>query len=456
MKITFLGGAGTVTGSKYLIESSDLNGPIFVDCGLFQGLKNLRLKNRKPLPIDPKSISAVILTHAHLDHSGYIPLLVKSGFSGPIYCSEATFELCKILLPDSGHLQEEEAYYANKRGFSKHSPALPLYTLEDAKTSLSYFKPIKQHTEINLSDNKSGVSFELFNAGHILGACSVRVKLEGKSILFSGDLGRTNDLIMKTPEPPPECDYLVVESTYGNKQHHKVNPIELIRELVDEAWKNKSVIIIPTFAVGRAQTLLYILSKLKEQKQLPDIPIYLNSPMATDATKVFCQFQEEHKLNENQCYNTCEIAKYVHTPEESKELNTRSGPMIIISASGMATGGRVIHHLKSFVGDPKNIILFAGFQAAGTRGAAMVEGVDKIKIHGNYYPVRAKILCLDMLSAHADYTEILSWLKSAKRKPIKIFVTHGEPAASDSLRHKIEEHLKWDVEVPFLGESMDL
>lgn len=453
MKLTFLGGTGTVTGSKYLIESSSLTGPILVDCGLFQGLKNLRLKNRESLPFDPKGLSAVILTHAHLDHSGYIPLLVKSGFKGPIYCSEATYELCKILLPDSGHLQEEEAKYANKRGFSKHHPALPLYTIEDAEASLSFFKPVKRHTKIPLSKN---ASFELFNAGHILGSCTVRIEADGRSIGFSGDLGRSNDLVMKTPEPPPECDYLVVESTYGNRKHQEVNPIGLLKEIVDEAWKNKGVIIIPSFAVGRAQTLLYILSELKRQKELPDIPVYLNSPMATNVTNLFCNFQDEHRLNEKQCHETCDIATYVRSPEESKELNTRSGPMIIVSASGMATGGRVVHHLKAFLGDPKNIVLFAGFQAAGTRGAAMVAGAEEIKIHGQYYQVKAKIMSLDMLSAHADYTEILSWLKSSRAKPRKVFVTHGESSASDSLRQKIEETLKWDAEVPFLGESKEL
>lgn len=450
MKLTFLGGAGTVTGSKYLIESSDFQGPILVDCGLFQGLKNLRLKNREALAFDPQSLSAVILTHAHLDHSGYIPLLVKKGFNGPIYCSDATYELCKILLPDSGYLQEEEAEYSNRRGFSKHHPARPLYTLKDANTSLTFFKPVKRHVRIAVEKN---ASFELFNAGHILGSCTVRLNIDEKSIVFSGDLGRSNDLVMKSPESLPNCDYLVVESTYGNRSHKDLNPIDLLKEVVNEAWSNNSVIVIPSFAVGRAQTLLYILSTLKEQKLIPEIPIFLNSPMATNVTNIFCNFQEEHKLNEKQCYQACEVATYVRTPEESKELNKRAGPMIIISASGMATGGRVVHHLKAFIGDPKNIILFTGFQAAGTRGAALVRGVDKIKIHGLYFPVRAKILSLDMLSAHADYIEILNWLKTSGARPNKVFVTHGEFSASDSLRLRIEETLKWDVEVPFLGQA---
>lgn len=453
MKITFLGGTGTVTGSKYLIESSSLDGPVLVDCGLFQGLKNLRLKNRESLPFDPKKLSAVILTHAHLDHSGYIPLLVKSGFKGPIYCSEATFDLCKILLPDSGHLQEEEAKYVNKRGFSKHHPALPLYTLEEAEQSLSFFSPVKRHKKISISKE---FSFELFNAGHILGSCIVRLNDNSTSVVFSGDLGRTNDLVMKAPEPLPESDYLVVESTYGSRKHEETNPIGLLKEIVEEAWKNKGVIIIPSFAVGRAQTLLYILSELKTKGELPDIPVYLNSPMATNVTGVFCKFQDEHRLSENKCHDTCNVATYVRSPEESKELNTRSGPMVILSASGMATGGRVIHHLKAFVSDPKNIVLFAGFQAAGTRGAAMVGGAEEIKIHGQYFPVKAKVLSLDMLSAHADYTEILHWLKTGKAQPKKVFVTHGEASASDSLRQKIEENLGWNAEVPFLGESKEL
>ncbi|MBN20970.1 MAG: MBL fold metallo-hydrolase [Bdellovibrionaceae bacterium] len=453
MKITFLGGTGTVTGSKYLLESSGFDGPVLVDCGLFQGLKNLRLRNWQGLPFDVKNLSAIILTHAHLDHTGYIPLLVKSGYKGPIYCSEATYELCKILLPDSGHLQEEEARYANKRGFSKHQPALPLYTLEDAQKSLQSFKPVRRHQKIPLSKQ---ASFELFNAGHILGSSVVRIETEGKRLVFSGDLGRPDDLVMKPPESLPDCDYLVVESTYGNRKHERVDPVGLLKEIVDEAWANKGVVIIPSFAVGRAQTLLYILSELNRQGKLPDIPVYLNSPMATNVTHVFCHFQDEHRLSESQCKDTCDVAVYVQTPEESKTINQQSGPMIIVSASGMATGGRVVHHLKAFASDPKNIVLFAGFQAAGTRGAAMVHGADMIKIHGQYIPVRAKVKCLDMLSAHADYMEILSWLQTSKHRPKKVFVTHGEPSASDSLRQKIEEELKWDVEVPFLGESREL
>ncbi|MCB0368591.1 MAG: MBL fold metallo-hydrolase [Bdellovibrionales bacterium] len=453
MRISFLGGAGTVTGSKYLVEDESLDGPILLDCGLFQGLKNLRLKNRDPLSVDPTKLSAVILTHAHLDHSGYLPLLVKNGFKGPIYCSDATFELCKILLPDSGYLQEEEARYANKRRFSKHNPALPLYTQEDAEKSLSVFKPVKRHNKIKLGSN---ASFELFNAGHILGSSFVRIQINGKLIIFSGDLGRPNDSVMKAPEDLVDCDYLVVESTYGNRKHDNSNPIGLLAELAQDAWKNKAVIVIPAFAVGRAQTLLHLFADLKNKGQIPNIPIYLNSPMATNVTKVFCDFQDDHRLNEQQCHEACEVAKYIRSPEESKDLNTRSGPMIIISASGMATGGRVIHHLKAFVENPKNIILFAGFQAAGTRGASMMAGAEEIKIHGQYFRVKARIVNIDSFSAHADYSEILNWLDSAKKAPMKVFVTHGEASASDSLRQKIEEKFNWNVEVPFLGESKEL
>lgn len=450
MKINFLGGTGTVTGSKYLVESPELSGPIMVDCGLFQGLKNLRLKNREPFPVDVKQLSAIILTHAHIDHSGYIPLLIKQGFQGTIYCSEATFELCKILLPDCGYLQEEEAKYANKKGFSKHKPALPLYTLKEARYSLEFFKPIKRNKKVYLSDT---FSFELFNAGHILGSCLVKLQSRTTSIVFSGDLGRKEDPVMKSLDPLPECDYLVVESTYGNRRHKQENPLEVLKNIVNEAWEQKGVVIIPSFAVGRAQTLLYLLSELKKLKQLPDIPIYLNSPMATNVTRLFCDYINEHKLDESQCKELCQIVSFVNSPEESKALNLRSGPMIIISASGMATGGRVIHHLKSFVSSPKNFVVFAGFQAAGTRGAAMIEGAKEIKIHGEYFPVRAQVINLNMLSAHADYTEILHWLLHSKSRPKKVFVTHGEPAALDSLRQKIEETLNWVVEVPEMGDE---
>lgn len=453
MKITFLGGAGTVTGSKYLLESSSLSGPLLVDCGLFQGIKYLRLKNWEPFPFDPQKLSGVILTHAHLDHSGAIPLLIKQGYSGPIYCSEATFELCRILLKDAGYLQEEEARYANKRGFSKHKPALPLYTRQDAEDCFPLFKPIQQHQVYTLNRQ---VNFQLLNAGHILGASMVQIHMKGKSWVFSGDLGRPQDPVIKPPAPLPQCDYLVLESTYGNRIHEKINPLERLKEIIDQVWKNKSVVIMPSFAVGRTQTLLYLLSTLKKQRRLPDIPIYLNSPMATEVTKLFCKYHQDHRLSEHQCRETCDIATYVHTAEESRELNSRGGPMIIISASGMATGGRVVHHLKSFIGNPENFILFAGFQAAGTRGASMIAGAQEIKIHGQYYPVRAKILCLDMLSAHADFKEILTWLKASKIRPSNTFITHGEPSASDNLRRVIEEELGWNVTIPLLGEARKL
>lgn len=452
MKLSFLGGASTVTGSKTLLESSS-GDKILVDCGLFQGLKNLRLKNRAELEFDPKELSAILLTHAHLDHSGYIPLIVKKGFKGPIYCTKATFELCKILLADSGYLQEEEAKYANLKGFTKHHPAEPLYTQEEAKNSLKFFQVIEDHKEIKLAPN---VSATFYNAGHILGSSFVKIIMDHKTIIFSGDLGRPNDLVMKAPDPLPECDYLILESTYGDREHPKTDPIEEIKQIVQQALEKKSVIIIPAFAVGRAQNLLYIFSEIKKDPAFKNIPVYLNSPMATKVTALYCENSKEHKMSAEQCEEVFGSANYVQSVEESIALNSKKGPMIIISASGMATGGRVIHHLKQFMPDPNNFILFAGYQAPGTRGETIVSGKDKVKIHGMFHPVKSKIIQLDTLSAHADAGETIDWLKTSKNKPQQIFINHGEPNASEELRKQIKEKLGWEAYIPLLGETKEL
>lgn len=452
MKLSFLGGASTVTGSKTLIQSNS-GDSILVDCGLFQGLKNLRLKNREKLDFDPKSLSAVVLTHAHLDHSGYIPLLVKLGFKGPIYCTKATFELCKILLLDSGYLQEEEAKYANLKGFSKHHPALPLYTQEDAQNCLKYFKVIDKHTSFSVSPT---VQAKFYNAGHILGSSFVKINVDNKKLIFSGDLGRPNDLVMNSPDSLPDCDFLILESTYGDRKHPTTDVINEIKNIVKKAIDQKSVIVVPAFAVGRAQTLLYVFHEIKKDPKFKNIPVYLNSPMATKVTKIYCEYNEDHKLTPQQCEEVFGSANYIQNVDESIALNSKSGPMIIISASGMATGGRVLHHLKKFITDPKNYILFSGYQAPGTRGEAIVNGKDKIKIHNQYFPVNSNIVQLDTLSAHADSDEIIQWLNTAKSKPQKVFINHGEPKAADELRKQIEEELQWSVEVPFLSETKEV
>lgn len=449
MDISFLGAAGTVTGSKYLV---DVDGrQVLIDCGLFQGFKQLRLRNREPMSFQPGALAAVILTHAHLDHSGYLPLLVKNGFSGPIYCTEATRELCTILLPDSGHLQEEDAAFANRRDFSKHKPALPLYTEDDARRALPRLKPVDFGRVVELG---AGLSFRFLPAGHILGAAQVQLQHAGGSILFSGDLGRANDILMSPPTAVKHADYVVIESTYGNRRHDTHDPRTLLADIFNRTFSRGGAVIIPAFAVGRAQTLLYYIHLLKASKAIPDVPVYLNSPMAVNVTQIFHRYRGEHRLTPEQCDAMCAVAKYVNSVEESKALNGRSGPMIIISASGMATGGRVLHHLKAFAPDARNTILFAGFQAGGTRGAAMLDGVESIKIHGEYIPVRAEVANVSNLSAHADYVEILDWLGNLESAPRQVFVTHGEPAAADALRQHIEERFGWSVRVPEYRERM--
>ena len=451
MEITFLGATGTVTGSKYLVTSGSQK--ILVDCGLFQGYKQLRLRNWEPFPVAPKSIDAVVLTHAHIDHSGYLPLMVKNGFTGKVYCTEATRDLCAILLPDSGHLQEEDAAYANQRGYSKHTPALPLYTEADAEHSLRQFAPVDFEADLPLGD---GLNLKFLPAGHILGAAFVRLEDGATSLLFSGDLGRPQDPTMLAPSVVRRADYLVIESTYGNRRHADSDPGAELAEVINRTAGRGGVVVIPSFAVGRAQTLLYLIQELKARKAIPNLPVYLNSPMAVDATEVFCQHPGEHRLNPAQCAQMCKVAHYVNSVEESKALNNRKFPMILISASGMATGGRVLHHLKAFAPDHRNTILFTGYQAGGTRGAAMLQGAESIKIHGEYVPVRAEVAVLDNLSAHADYTEILAWLRQFAAPPRRTFITHGEPEAADALRYRIEEELGWCCVVPEYRERVAL
>ena len=451
MQLTFLGATGTVTGSKYLVTAGDRQ--ILVDCGLFQGLKQLRLRNWDPPPIDPRSVDAVVLTHAHIDHSGYLPLFVKNGFRGQVYCSSATRDLCGILLPDSGHLQEEEAEYANRRGFSKHSPALPLYTEDDAKHCLSRLAPLAFDQDVDLG---GGLALRFSRSGHILGAAFVELNYAGRRILFSGDIGRPHDPVMPAPTPITRADYLVVESTYGDRRHDSADPGFKLAEIINRTVQRRGVVIIPTFAVGRTQELMYYIHQLKAGRKIPDIPVYLNSPMAVDATRIFHAHPSDHRLSPAQCDAMCRTAAIVNTVEESKRLNSITAPMIILAASGMATGGRVVHHLKAFAPDPKNTILFAGFQAAGTRGAAMLAGAESVKIHGEYVPVRAEVEIISNLSAHADYEEILGWLAHFEAAPRQTFVTHGEPIAADAMRHHIEERLHWRCKVPDYKEQVDL
>jgi metallo-beta-lactamase family protein len=451
MKLTFLGAAGTVTGSKYLLE--DGGARILVDCGLFQGLKDLRDRNWAEFPVAPSSIDAVLLTHAHLDHSGYLPLLVRNGYAGPIICTAATRDLCSILLPDSGHLQEQDANFMNRHGISRHKPALPLYTLADAEAAMRSFKTVAFDSEVKLPN---GFTARYRLAGHILGAAMIELSGGGKKILFSGDLGRPHDPVMPEPAPVAQADYLLVESTYGDRKHADIDPADALLDVISRTFARAGTILIPAFAVGRTQTILYHLWRLRQERRLGDVPIFLDSPMAVSASDIFCTHAGDHRLSMKDAIAVCETAKYVSSVDESKSLDKSPIPKIIISASGMATGGRVLHHLKRYAPDARNTILFAGYQAAGTRGEAIVHGAKDVKIFGEMVPIRAEIDNLSMLSAHADADEILGWMRNFRSAPRNTFIVHGEASGAEGLKRRIESELHWRCLIPQHLQAVEL
>ncbi|NBD96198.1 MAG: MBL fold metallo-hydrolase [Gammaproteobacteria bacterium] len=445
--IRFLGAAGTVTGSKFLLRCKRSN--YLVDCGLFQGYKNLRVRNWRPLPVKPSDIKHVILTHAHIDHSGWLPVLCREGFAGRVLATPATRDLCRYLLPDSGFIQEKDAEDANRHGWTKHRPAKPLYTKAEAEASLKSFRAVRfddpyktDHVEV------------LFrHAGHIPGAATAQVDLDGTRVVFSGDLGNYNSATMPEPVPVARADYLVVESTYGNRRRNHEDPEAEIARVVNDTLARGGSVIIPSFAVGRTQLLLHHLNRLMEAGTIPNIPVYLDSPLAINATQVFADHPDDHRLTAAEAEAACSLPELVRDVEGSKALDRDTKPKIIIAGSGMATGGRVIHHLKVYAPDERNTILFAGYQAGGTRGAKMVAGEDSVKIHGQYWPVRARVENLDMLSAHADADEIMRWLSGFEAPPRRTFIVHGEPDAADAMRLRIEEELGWDCIVPDDGSE---
>lgn len=451
MKLAFLGAAGTVTGSKTLV--TDGGRQVLVDCGLFQGYKNLRQMNWEPFPFDPRQLDAVVLTHGHLDHSGAVPLLVKSGYRGPVFATPSTIEVCGILLPDSGRIQEEDAEFHNRHQLSRHEKALPLYTEDEALKSLRSLKPISfnQRQEVAKS-----MHVRLRPAGHILGAASVELSAGDTTVLFSGDLGRPDASIMRAPAPIERADHIVVESTYGNRLHDKQDSEAILGEAIKRTAARGGIVLIPSFALGRAQTLLYSIWRLKSRGAIPDLPVFLNSPMAIDMTEIYHRHRTEHRLSIEECQGMCHVAKMVRTVEESRALNGLNYPAIIVSASGMATGGRVLHHLKTMAPNHRNTIIFAGFQAGGTRGARLVAGERRIRIHGQDIAVNAEIMMLDGMSAHADAQQIVQWLGTAPQPPRGVFINHGEPDPADALRQRIERELGWSATVPRLGQTLEI
>jgi metallo-beta-lactamase family protein len=455
--LTFLGAAGTVTGSKHFLQSGQAR--LLLDCGLFQGLKELRQRNWAPCPVPAASIGGVLLSHAHIDHSGALPRLGREGFRGPIYCTPGTFDLLKIMLPDAAHLQEEEAQFANRHQTSKHQPALPLFTTADADQVLTQVRPVGFNDSFSPAQ---GVTARFINAGHILGAGLVEVSINGRTLVFSGDLGRYGVPIMRDPDPVPAADVLLVESTYGNRLHPTDDHRDRLTAAVQRTVQKKGWLLIPAFAVGRSQEILYDLRELEDAARIPSLPVYLDSPMAIEATAIYARHPEEHDQDLKRVEASGErpfapkrlrICKSV---EDSKRLNETDGPGIIIAGSGMATGGRILHHFVRRLPDERTTVLFVGYQAAGTRGRLLREGAREMKMLGQSVPVRAAIMVSDSYSAHADQGEILRWLGGFTRPPQTTYIVHGEPDAAAALQALIASQLKWRAVVAQDGQRVDI
>ncbi len=458
--IQFLGAAGTVTGSRHLLEHEGKR--VLVDCGLFQGKKELRLRNWEPWPVDPRSLDAVVLTHAHIDHTGGLPRLVRDGFKGSVFCTGGTRDLCGLLLPDSARIQEEEARFANKQGYSKHHPALPLYSEEDAFRALSLLESFAYQRPREILP---GLRLTFHRAGHILGSaiCELELLSTGQRVIFSGDLGRYDAPILRDPEAVPRATTLVAECTYGDRTHGEHRPDELLTQTVKDVIAKKGVLLIPAFAVGRTQELLYYLGRLERSGAIPALPLFVDSPMACDATPIYLAHREEHDLDMQQIEEeghtvsplSTRLTRFTASTNESKALNSLKGPAIIISASGMATGGRVLHHLKQRLPDARNTVLFVGYQSEGTRGRRLLDGEKSVRMLGQMVDVRANIVSISGFSAHADWTEMLRWMDGFTTPPAQTLLVHGEEKSLEAMRVRLQQR-NWPVWVPKHLETVSL
>ncbi|AOW09303.1 MBL fold metallo-hydrolase RNA specificity domain-containing protein [Flavobacterium gilvum] len=451
MKITCIGGVGTVTGSKTLVESNGLR--ILIDCGQFQGLKQLRELNWEPLPILPSTIDFVLLTHGHLDHCGWLPRLINQGFSGKIYCSAPTAAVSKLILLDSAKIQEEDAKMANEGKYSKHEIAEPLYTVEQAEKVFSHFQIIQPNENVVLEE---GIEAVFTNAGHILGACSIELRLENKVVVFSGDIGRDNDLLMFSPTKPKKADYVFLESTYGNRLHPDTDPKTELEKYINDAIQNQGTVIIPSFAVERAQSVMYLLWQLKEEKRIPDIPYIVDTPMGISMLELFINHKKWHRLPQEEFTSMCKMFTMVSDYKETIEVIYNKQPKVVIVASGMVTGGRVLSYLERYVGLPETTVVIIGYQGEGTRGRKMLDGAKDIKIRGKYYELKSKVVEIETLSAHGDQKDLMNWLSELEEKPKKVFLVHGENEAADELRIKIKEEYGFECVIPWIGQEFEL
>ncbi|MFI5203148.1 MAG: MBL fold metallo-hydrolase RNA specificity domain-containing protein [Flavobacteriales bacterium] len=450
INIHFLGASETVTGSKFLVETGRKN--ILIDCGLFQGLKELRLRNWAALPVDVSKIDHVILTHGHLDHVGYLPLLLKQGFKGNIYATQPTIEIAKLILQDSAKIQEEDAVRANKYGYSKHHPAVPLYTVGEAKAVFEYFNATTVNQWIEL---EPAISFRFKYVGHIIGATFVELKIDNKILVFSGDIGRLEDPIMRKPEKPQQADYLFIESTYGDRNHPGDTENKLAA-LINKLATKKGTIIIPSFAVERAQLLMYYLWKLLREKKIPAIPVYMDSPMGTLVLEVFKNSPIWHKLSADDCNQICNDIKIIKKQEQTEALARTKTPKIIIASSGMASGGRVLTYFEHYLDDPTATIMLTGYQGEGTRGRDLLDGAKEIKMRGKWWKVRAEVVLAEGLSAHADQTELIDWMSELKNKPKQVFIIHGEKRAAMAFQKKLDEVYQMKAIIPQMNQVINL